>query len=369
MVNILHIMGSANYGGISSVVLNYYSNIDRTKYHFDFAIRDLKLGPDGQALKQFGCKFFLLPSKSDHLIEYCRQLESILRENDYQVVHSHGNQTAFIDLLVAKRCSIPSRIAHAHTSCPFTSLRDDFIRRVGCLLNYHYASTVIGCGTLAAKRVFGKVNYHRHKTIVLPNAIDVSHYFFNPVAREQIRCELGVQDCFVVGMVGRLSPEKNYPFAIKIIAYLKNLYPNIVLVCAGDGSQQSELLDLAFHYNVLDNIRFLGRREDVNLLYSAFDIQIMPSIHEGFPVAAVEALSSGLTVLASNTITEELSVFEDFITLPIYNHIIWANKIIEFLNKTEKRTHSKNKQILYSALNIKNSKQILESIYANSTIS
>ena len=85
-------------------------------------------------------------------------------------------------------------------------------------------------------------------------------------------------------------------------------------------------------------VRLLGRRSDVEQLYSAFDVLLMPSKYEGFPVAAVEAISEGLPVLLSNTITGELKSCANVYYLPLADINAWMDKLtsIENLGKYDR---------------------------------
>ena len=216
MYRVLHIMAGADAGGISTVVLNYYRVLDRTKIHFDIAVTTDMIGQNAAEMEKLGAKIYRLPLKSTGLKAFDSALTELLKNGNYQAVHVHENETSYVALRIAKKVGIPQRIAHAHTSSPCTSLKEELRRNSGCILNYHYATNVIGCGHLAGERVFGRFNMKRSKACVLPNAIDSEKFCFDARTRAEVRRELGVEDNFVVGMVGRLSDQKNYGKAFLI---------------------------------------------------------------------------------------------------------------------------------------------------------
>ena len=209
MVRILHIMGCSDAGGISSVVLNYYRFIDRSKIRFDIALTIPEVGQNGRALQALGADIHFLPLKSEGIGAFRNALLQLLEQNQYDAVHVHENETSYVALQVAKKAGIPCRLAHSHTSSPCEGLKSELRRLSGCVLNYHFATHVIGCGQLAGDRVFGKWNMRRSKALVLPNAVDTVRFAYNEQIRWEVRAELGVEDAFVLGMVGRLSEEKN----------------------------------------------------------------------------------------------------------------------------------------------------------------
>lgn len=324
MIRVLHIMACADAGGISSVVLNYYRFIDRTKIHFDIALTVPQVGQNVKALQELGAEVFFLPLKSRYGVRAFQEaLEKLLREGNYQALHVHESETCYVALQVAKKLGIPCRIAHAHTSSPYEGIKGELRRLSGILLNYPVATHVIGCGKLAGDRVFGKWNMKRAKALVLPNAVDTQRFSYNPQVREEVRRELGVEGKFVLGMVGRLSEEKNFPFALALMAELSKNNPDCILVIAGNGDEEQNLKNKIRELGIEDRVQMLGRRSDVERLYQAYDVFLLPSFHEGFPVSAVEAMSAGLPVLLSDTITRELEFGVDVAYLPLRDLTSW----------------------------------------------
>lgn len=361
MFRVLHVMAGADAGGISTVVLNYYRYLNRDKIHFDIAVTTDAVGQNGERFKQLGSKIYFLPLKSNGLKAFENALYDLLIKERFDAVHIHENETSYIALRVAKKAGIPCRVAHSHTSSPYVSFKSELRRLSGCWLNYHYATKVIGCGKLAGERVFGKINMKRPKALVLPNAIETEKFTFNPQIRNAVRKQLDVEQKLVFGMVGRLSEEKNYFFAIELLKKLHNEFPNSVLLIAGNGPEEEKIRSEINKSNMKDCVRLLGRRGDVERLYQAFDIFLLPSLHEGFPVAAVEAMASGLPVLMSNTITDELKFGSAVRYLPLSDMELWVKAVMEFSadNFREKRTD----EIKENGLDIKKTAEILEKIY------
>lgn len=363
MYRVLHIMAGADAGGISTVVLNYYRALDRTKIHFDIAVTTDMIGQNAAEMKKIGSKIYQLPLKSKDLKAFESALTELLKSGNYQAVHVHENETSYVALRIAKKEGIPQRIAHAHTSSPYVSLKGELRRLSGCILNYYYATNVIGCGQLAGERVFGKYNMARKKACVLPNAIDSKKFCFDAQTRAEVRRELGVEKCFVIGMVGRLSPQKNYDFALSIIEKYRQMDTDVVLLCAGNGELETDLQDRIKKKHLEDIVQLLGRRSDVERLYMGFDVLIMPSLYEGFPVVAVEAIDAGLPVLLSETITGELRKCRNTYYLPIDDVKPWIEKLtlLEWQDKTD-RSYGPT-ELIKNGLDISFTAKQLQKIY------
>lgn len=360
MYNVLHLL-TGDDGGITAVVRDYYKYIDKEKIHFDIACITENEGNDIAALREMGTEIFHLPMKSLGIKEYTQHLKKILKHKKYNAIHVHESMTSYIALKVAKEQGVKCRIAHAHTSAPYTSIRSEIRRLSGIILNYHYASNVIGCGKIAGNRVFGNFNMKRKKAVVLPNAINLQKYSFNSTVRSLVREELDVADKFVVGFVGRLSSEKNPLFSLKIMKEIRKKNNNAVLLMAGAGAEEGSIHQYIKGNQMQECVRLLGKRNDAERLYQAFDVFILPSVFEGFPLVAVEALASGLPVILSSNITPEFSFSKSVKYLKVDDASNWA----EYINKIAKgyvRTKHLN-ELDPEVFDMKNVVKKLERIY------
>ena len=365
MIKVLHIMGCSDAGGISTVVLNYYRFIDRTKIHFDIALTIPTVGQNGHALHDLGAKIHFLPLKSEGLGAFRKALEDLLLTGKYDAVHVHESETCYVALQVAKKLGVKCRIAHCHTTSPWEGIKGEIRRLSGCVLNYHYATRVIGCGQLAGERIFGKHNMKRPGAMVLPNAVETEKFAFNAQIRREVRQELGVEDKFVIGMVGRLADQKNYPFAVRVMDCLRQTMPDAVLVAAGNGPDEELIRGQIQVLGLEDRVMLLGRRSDVNRLYQGFDLFLMPSLYEGFPVAGVEALTSGLPVLLSDEITGELQVFSTVEYLSLDDVHIWAEAVGRHRDCTDRA--GMQQEVIDRGLDIRNTAHLLEQVYMEDT--
>lgn len=362
MIRVLHIMGCSDAGGISSVVLNYYRHMDRTKVHFDIALTVPSVGQNALALQELGAEIHFLPLKSEGLSVFRKALKELLRKGGYDAIHVHENETSYVALAVAKQMGIRCRLAHSHTSSPYENIKSEIRRLSGCVLNYHFASHVIGCGQLAGERVFGTWNMKRPKAVVLPNAIDTRKFAFDAALRQEVRRELGLEGKFVLGMVGRLCEEKNYPFALELTDKLRRERPESMLVIAGSGEYREIIEQKIRELGLENNVTLLGKRADVHRLYQAFDVFLLPSFHEGFPVAAVEAMASGLPVLFSERITRELSFGSAAAYLPLAEPGAWLARLREGKeNEPERRIRQEEPK--QNGLDIRDTAAMLETIY------
>jgi len=272
-----------------------------------------------------------------------------------------------VALQIAKQMDIPCRLAYSHTSSPYEGLKSELRRLSGCILNYHFATHVIGCGQLAGERVFGKWNMRRPKALVLPNAVETERFGYNEQVRREVRAELDITDCFAIGMVGRLSEEKNNMYALDLMPRILQVIPNAVLVVAGNGSDEEKFRTKVKEMQLERYVRQLGRRSDVDRLYQAFDVYLLPSFTEGFPVAAVEAMSSGLPVLLSDAITRELAFGTAVTYLSLDEPDTWVQAVLRWVwdeNRVQRQKEPKQ-----HGLDIHSAVKKLEEIYLSKQFS
>lgn len=363
MFRVLHILGGACYGGISAVVLNYYNNIDRDKIHFDIAVTDKYIGRDASILESMGCKVFPICLKSENLRLYKLQIKEILSNGHYDAIHVHGNDTSWITLRIAKQMGIKTRIAHAHTAGHLGADTIRFkIRQSVCqFLNRRFATNLLSCGKKAGEYIYGKSVTKMRKHIVLPNAIDTKTFSFNPDKRCLIRNSLNLDNSFIIGMIGRLAPEKKPIYAISIFKAIKSKIPNAMLLMAGSGPDEDATKAEVCRLGLDRDVLFLGQRSDVYDLYQALDLYILPSLYEGFPVAAVEAMATGLPCLLSNTITDELKFGSKVHYLPLNNVTMWAEVAQQYISDQDR--YSGQAEINNNGLDIRDTAKQLEKIY------
>jgi glycosyltransferase involved in cell wall biosynthesis len=100
----------------------------------------------------------------------------------------------------------------------------------------------------------------------------------------------------VIGAVGRLSPEKGFDVAIRALSDV----PGATFVLVGDGSERERLEALARETGVAERVEFAGWSEEARRYLPGFDVFVLPSRQEGFPLAVVEAMLAGVPVVAAD---------------------------------------------------------------------
>lgn len=303
MIRVLQCVNNMHRAGLETVLMNYYRNIDRTKIQFDFLTHRPEESDYDAEIISLGGRIYHAPRLYPwNYPSYFAYMKQFFREHpEYQIVHSHIDAMSYLPLLAAKRAGVPVRIAHSHnTSLDLDYkyiLKQCFRNRLASVANYF-----CGCGEEA-----GRFLFRGRESRWIPNAIEPGKFLFAPEVRERKRRELGLGDAFVIGHIGRFTAQKNHRRLLEIFAAVLEQEPDSVLLLVGAGETESEIRRRAQEMSLKERVHFLGKRSDVNELYQAMDVFVMPSLYEGVPVVGIEAQFAGLPCVLSDRVPREVA--------------------------------------------------------------
>ncbi|WP_279159651.1 glycosyltransferase [Thomasclavelia cocleata] len=320
--------GVLDRGGISSYLMNYYRNIDKSELIFDFIVQGYSECLFINEINNGGGKLFQIPNKSRNLYQHLRKLYSIMKNGNYDIVHAHADAGNGLILKIAKIANIRVRISHSHSTNFYTKSKIKIIlNKLQKKMIIHNATDLWGCSQAACKWLYGKKN-----STIIRNAIETNRFDYSYDKYEQIKQSLCIENKKTICQVGHFSHIKNQMFTIKIIEKLETENINFKFYFIGEGDMEE--LNKVKEYvlnNKIRNVIFLGSRDDVPTLFQGMDLLVMPSLFEGFPVTLVEAQASGLKCIVSNSITKEVKIVDELIEfLPITDESIslWVKTIV-----------------------------------------
>ncbi|WML45827.1 glycosyltransferase family 1 protein [Neobacillus sp. PS3-40] len=335
-LRILHVVVNMNRGGAETLIMNLYRNIDRTKVQFDFLT--CKEGAFDAEIKKMGGKVHRIPYISDvgHF-KYIKELNKFFTlQNHYKVVHSHLDKMSGLVLRSAKKAGIPTRIAHSHNTSSEGGAAAKMYKWYAGQHILPSATNLFACSKEAAQWLFKEKS---NSSNILKNGIESNRFEFSQEIRQQVREEFQLDhNTFVLGHVGRFNHQKNHSFLIDIFNQFNKVYKNSILILVGDGHLRSEMEKKAKDLNLKEKIKFIGIREDINLILQAFDVFIFPSLHEGLPVSLIEAQGAGLPCVISNKISKDVDLSINLIEFsPLGDIQLWVDKIIKIATKKNSR--------------------------------
>lgn len=331
-IKVLHITSGLDGGGVERLLLDYYSNMDHNKIHFDFITTREKRGMLEGSFENMGCKIYRVTPLRTNFYKYIVAIYKVMQDNSYDIIHCHGGYKSAIALIIAKHLGVKARIAHSHMAYVPETIYTHIIRMFFTYFTKLYATHLFACGNDAALWAWGERLFYEGKIYIMTNAINTDRFQFKRNIRELLRTQLDLKDKFVVGNVGRISYQKNQKFLLDVLSDLRKTNTNIVLMIIGRGEQEQELKRYAKSLDIEGSVLFMGIRDDVSDLLNVMDVFALPSLWEGLPVTLVEVQANGLPAYVSNNITKEIAINPNIMYLPL-NKSLWEQMIQNCQNK------------------------------------
>lgn len=311
-IRILHVLGTTQLGGAESRIMDLYRHVDRERVQFDFLVHTDKEGFFDKEIRELGGRIFRVPRfRFYNYFSYRKAMADFFRENhEFRAVQGHITSTAAIYLPIAKRADVPLIIAHARSAGVDKGIKGILTRFLRRNLSKK-ADFLFTCSELAGISVFGKKAVEAGKTVFVPNAIDCGAFEYDGLLRQKIREELGLSDKYVIGHVGRFHYAKNHEYLLQIFAALcRKGDKDYALLLLGEGGGMEAAGNQAKELGISDKVLFAGNKRNVYDYYQAMDYFVYPSRFEGLPGTVVEAQTSGLRCLMSDSICTEVVATE-----------------------------------------------------------
>ena len=338
-INVLVVGMTDTAGGVENFLMACCGRIDPSRVRFDFLTR-YENAAYPERRRAIG-RTFVIPQRSEDPVRYYREIRSFFEQHakEYDVIWD--NECMFNDmtpLQLAAEYGIPVRIAHSHnpqnTDPSLAGKGRGALHRVQRRTLARYANVLWACTEESARWACPAMDL---PFTIIPHAIDAKEYRFREDVRREVRAHYGLEDCLVVGHVGRLAYQKNHTFLLEAFARLHQREPRARLVLVGDGPNLLTLEAKAVDLGVEDEVLFLGHRDDVPRLLQAFDLFAMPSRFEGLGMAAVEAQAAGLPCLLSSAFPKAAAITADVSFLAPEDPDQWAECMLDTLEGLSER--------------------------------
>ena len=307
MIRVAQVIGKTAMGGVESIIMNLYKNIDRSEVQFDFFVENESMIINKEKIEAMGGKVIIIP-KYTKIFTFVKTLKKLFQKGHYDIVHSNMNALSVFPLMAAKKAGIKVRIAHSHSTSNKREWKKNLIKNMLRPFSKVYATHLFACSQLAGEWLFGKKAQASGKVTIINNAINFEKFKYKEEDRNQIRREYNLENKFVIGHVGRFMQQKNHKFLINVFNELVKQRNDCVLFLVGEGELEEEIHNYVTKLGISDNVIFAGVRSDVEKLYNAFDCFVLPSLYEGLGMALIEAQASGLNCLTSNFVPNEVDI-------------------------------------------------------------
>ncbi len=296
-MRVLQLLSSTGFHGAETMTAELVRQLHTLGVTIDIGVFD----NDGRANREI--LDVAAPYIGDTLIIPCRRpfdwsaariLHEYLNERRPDVVHSHKYKTTFYALLSRRNTSC--RLVATYHNWLYDTLPLRFYAALDKRLA-RYCDAVIGVSGPVTQEL--RRHVPAYKVSHIGNGIDTGIY--RPLMpRADAKRDLGLSGKTLVGFVGRLSADKGISHLLQALAAMPASHAAPVhAVIVGDGEHRGAIESEARALGLIDRVHFLGNRRDTPLLYTAFDVFVLPSRREGFPMVLLEAMACGLPVIAT----------------------------------------------------------------------
>jgi len=289
-MKILHLVNNLEFGGLEKLSIDLSIAFKRKNAESLICCLEKEGGLAIQASRQ-NIKVISLNKQDGIDLKLIFRLAAIIRQEKVDILHSHNMGPLVYGTLAARLAGIKTintRHGREEKKVP---------RFIWALVH-----AVVAISEDAKTRLlrFNKVN--AKKVSVIYNGVDIPSFraSYDPASAVNLRQKLGVKNnSAIIGIVARLSEEKDHETLLNAFKILlqKNIPAELIIV--GGGHLESKLKDLAVKFQIDQQVKFLGFRNDISQLLAVFDVFVLSSLSEGISLTLLEAMSAGKPIIAT----------------------------------------------------------------------
>jgi len=260
-----------------------------------FLVPSFATTPSIEEAQRRGFEVRILPQRFRYDPWLIRHVWKVVRDHNVTVLQSHGYKPALLAWCLKRLTGLPwIAFAHGYTS---ENRRVAFYNHLDLWLMKRADRVVVV--SEATGRLLQRAGVSRERIRVSYNAIDPNDYCLD-AGREEFRRRCGVQPHdLLVGVIGRLSPEKGQEVFVRAFPEVARAVPNAGAVLIGEG-QELEKLQAAVKAAGLEGcVKFAGYHAEMSRVYAALDLVVIPSLSEGLPNVLLEAMLHRKPVVAT----------------------------------------------------------------------
>lgn len=297
-MNIMQIIWGLDIGGAEKMVVELSSQL-KDRGHNVSICTIIEEGALSTLAKNNGIPVYSINKKSRFDITALFKIIRLLRQKRIDIVNTHLITADLWGRLAAFIANIPVIIVTEHSVNPVY-----YRNRIQILLDTLFArftTRIIAVSEKVKEYHLNAQPYPSAIFSVIYNGVDES--IFKTFDNSQLlKKELGIKNLSapVIGYIGRLDQQKRPDHFVHILEEVSGKHPDVVGLIVGDGCMREELERDVKERDLVDNIIFTGARNDIPEILSTMDLLLVPSEQEGFSVVILEAMASGIPVVATD---------------------------------------------------------------------
>ena len=293
-IKIAHITLSMGVGGAEMLLLNLLRNIDSDQYVNTVVCLD-EGGDLLQRVHDLNIPIIVFNRRAGIDWKLVFKLARFFRANKFDIVHSHNQGAHFYTALAAKLAGVSAIMTTEHSRHRIEESRKRRIeKRVLAMLTNKWVTVNQELADLSIKNEF----LNPDKVTVISNGIDYELFSARSLMVGGLKESLMIpKNAKLIIMIARLHPVKNHGLLLDAYSCLREKYPNLHVLLVGDGESRDNLEKHVHRIKAVDNVHFLGHRENIRNLLWISDIFVICSKSEGLPLSLLEACAAGVPVV------------------------------------------------------------------------
>jgi glycosyltransferase involved in cell wall biosynthesis len=242
-----------------------------------------------QHLEDDGIQVFYLDKHAGFDVNTVKKLTKLVKKEKPDVIHSHLYASRYATT-AAMLGGVQKRIQTIHTIAQKETTTSGKI--INSFFFSHCHLVPVALSDEVQQSIQQVYSLPKEKIPVINNGIHLQQCL--------PKTDYSLKNKITILHIGRFAEPKNHKMLVKAFSEVSHSHPNVILQLIGDGKLMGEIKEEVDVLGIKNRVEFLGLQANVfNFLHGA-DIFILPSVYEGMPMTLIEAMGSGLPIIASN---------------------------------------------------------------------
>lgn len=304
-IKVLIINVSSKIVAIERLILLFSEYFSCEKFELHVACPNLP-GELNSELLKYKVKIHNIPFSSTFDLVSIRMLRRIILKNNIDIVHSHQERTllhAYLATRFLKKRPYVLQTEHNRSIDGWEEyVSKNMFVFIGSILLGNRIDKYIAVSKAVKNFLVQKQKIKNENVAVIPNAVNTSIFkkIYEDENRIINRSKFGIkEEEIIIGTVARLELQKGHTYLLQAAKLCIEENRNIKFLLVGDGSLRQKLICESKDLGILENVIFMGWRTDIPELMRCMDIFLLPSLWEGMPLVVLEAMSTGIPVIAT----------------------------------------------------------------------
>lgn len=297
-VPVLHFSNVPVRAGIEEHILRLLQGLDRKYFRPLYACPPELVRALDHDIPQ-DVEVFPLFLESPSQVGAAREFARILRERQVLILHSHQVRAGMAASPIGRWCGVPLILETAHVR---ERWRKGWLKGSYVIDRFadHFIDQYIAVSDAIARYVIEEKGLPERKITVIHNGCDLQRFHPDHVAPPDLRRSLGFGETDpVIVVLARLEPQKGHRVLLEALPAVLRAFPNLRLVCAGEGELRDVLEMQVQTLGLQESVRLVGFQSNTEDWLALSEFTVLPSFYEGLPVVAVESLAAGKPMVAT----------------------------------------------------------------------